>query len=558
MVGPSFLAGGRSRFPLHPPSWPKILGKQVVELARLEELVDAFLVAAEGLEDMPTRLSDMLAASDELDSAANEGVRMTERASLANLEGTSGRLSYSMILSGLVLCIAGWRIARGLARPAQETMACAQALPAGDLSHRVDVTSQDEVGATGAALNQAMDAISTALGTQKTDWDELAEKVAKGARLEGMVEQSPVPMMAADKDLVVTYCNRAAMMVLERNQHLMPVPVEKIVGTNIDVFHKDPSLQRRILGNPSNMPLSVEVQLGDDLLAQETSALYDVNGDYDGPMVAWRIVTKERALDERLDDIVSNVVACAEELRASAQELFTGSEEAAQVAQATLGRSQDVQSGNTAVSAATAEMTSTVSSIAQSSRDLADSADRAVAASEAANKVVKTLMDANSQISRVTETISSIADQTNLLALNATIEAAGAGEAGRGFAVVASEVKDLARETMQATGSINNQVKDIHGRSEQVATAIEEIDGVIRSVNELAATLATAVEEQDITTREISDSIVRSAENSDVIAKDMDRVSVSAEQSNQAARSVLEAADQLRDLAGQLSEAKAS
>ena len=47
--------------------------------------------------------------------------------------------------------------------------------------------------------------------------------------------------------------------------------------------------------------------------------------------------------------------------------------------------------------------------------------------------------------------ISDIASQTNLLALNATIEAARAGVAGRGFAVVAGEVKELARETAQAT-----------------------------------------------------------------------------------------------------------
>lgn len=64
------------------------------------------------------------------------------------------------------------------------------------------------------------------------------------------------------------------------------------------------------------------------------------------------------------------------------------------------------------------------------------------------------LRGALERVAKAAGGIDAIARQTNLLALNAAIEAARAGAAGRGFAVVASEVKELAKQTSQATAEI--------------------------------------------------------------------------------------------------------
>ena len=71
------------------------------------------------------------------------------------------------------------------------------------------------------------------------------------------------------------------------------------------------------------------------------------------------------------------------------------------------------------------------------------------------------------------DVIRGIAEQTNLPALNATIEAASAGEAGKGFAVVASEVKDLARQSADATDSIANQIREIRQDTDLSITPIK-------------------------------------------------------------------------------------
>lgn len=94
--------------------------------------------------------------------------------------------------------------------------------------------------------------------------------------------------------------------------------------------------------------------------------------------------------------------------------------------------------------------------------------------------------------------ITEISEQTNLLALNATIEAARAGEAGKGFAVVANEIKELARQTADATSEIKEQIEGIQGSTSGTVSEIDEILKVINDVNEIVSNIATAVEEQSL------------------------------------------------------------
>ena len=61
------------------------------------------------------------------------------------------------------------------------------------------------------------------------------------------------------------------------------------------------------------------------------------------------------------------------------------------------------------------------------------------------------------------------------MALNATIEAARAGDAGNGFKVVASEVKELANNTANATGLIDQKVCSIQSGTTSSVSAISGI-----------------------------------------------------------------------------------
>ena len=164
------------------------------------------------------------------------------------------------------------------------------------------------------------------------------------------------------------------------------------------------------------------------------------------------------------------------------------------------------------VAASVNELNQATNEIAQSVAETAAATNEAQEKAITANTAIERLGEDSEKIGGIVEVITSIAEQTNLLALNATIEAARAGEAGKGFAVVANEVKELAKQTAQATDEISSMISSLQSETSSAVSAVEEITEIVARVNDLANTIASAAEEQTATVAEINESVSSSAE----------------------------------------------
>jgi methyl-accepting chemotaxis protein len=230
------------------------------------------------------------------------------------------------------------------------------------------------------------------------------------------------------------------------------------------------------------------------------------------------------------------------------------------------GALEKISSGLSSVAEDTLNQSNTAASAVEEMSTNMNLVSNAVTQSAKASVSVDELGSAAMEITKVLETITDISQQVDLLALNATIEAARAGDAGKGFAVVANEIKDLAKQTAQATDQIKERIDSIQTTTKTTVSVIGNIGNVVGENSEIVNTIATAVEEQSVTAREISQNIAQIsiaiqevnnnvAESSNVstmVAQQIAEINNSSKDMNDNARQVDENSHSLNSLAQSL------
>lgn len=187
----------------------------------------------------------------------------------------------------------------------------------------------------------------------------------------------------------------------------------------------------------------------------------------------------------RVDEIYDHVNILngeVEEVSATTEELAAGMEETAASSEEINGMSQEIESAAKEIAVRAQQGADQVEQIhkraGRTKTETKESREKIRKIHmELGERLTQALENAKvvEQIGVMAEAIMSITGQTNLLALNASIEAARAGEAGKGFAVVADEIRELAEQSREAVGNIQEVTDHVTGAVNALAQDSEKL-----------------------------------------------------------------------------------
>jgi methyl-accepting chemotaxis protein len=403
------------------------------------------------------------------------------------------------IAAALVLAaLLGWYMTRIVVRPLGRLQEGAAIIGGGDLTHRIDIQTRDEVGSLANAFN------------------------AMAAQLRELIDS------------------------LEQRNELLRATVQRYDEHMAGVGKGDLA---------SRLSLDGDGQETDDPLVRLGHRLNETTGALQAMIV--RIREAAGALSAQAAEILATTTqqaSGATEQSAAVSQATTTVDEIRTIADQSVSRSQtvaDMAQRTVDVSRAGQELVQeTISGMSQIKTRVDVIEENILALSERTN-----------QIGEIIDSVNQIASQSNMLALNAAVEAARAGDQGKGFAVVAEEVRDLAERSTQATAQVKAILSDIQKATNATGMATEEGKKGVDAGVQLVGQMGEAITQLSQVIDESAQSAAQMVAGGRQQTTGMEQVALSMQNINQvtvqtmaSTRQAEKSAQELNDLARSLSE----
>jgi methyl-accepting chemotaxis protein len=296
-------------------------------------------------------------------------------------------------------------------------------------------------------------------------------------RAVGMVENSPSNIMFADRDLKITYVNPASTKTLQTIEKLLPVKADQIIGQSIDIFHKQPEHQRRLLADPNNLPVRTNIVVGPETLDLLVSAIYDREKKHMGAMVSWEVITAKLAAEAAVKDSAAREKAQAEELRTKVNgilEVVSAAAAGDLTQEVTVSGTDAIGQLGEGLAKFFGDLRGSISSIAGNAQSLASSSEELTAVSqqmsanaEETSAQAGVVSAAAEQVSKNVQTVATSAEQMSASIKEISKNAAEAAKVATGAVHVAETTNATITKLGESSLEIGNVIKLITSIAQQ-------------------------------------------------------------------------------------------
>ncbi|MCP4407160.1 MAG: DUF3365 domain-containing protein [Gammaproteobacteria bacterium] len=223
-------------------------------------------------------------------------------AQLANGVRTSNHIVSLFLIAALVILAIIYFIFRFyVIRPLTGAVAVARKITQGDLTTQFESSADDETG-------QLLQALNTMQRSLRQSIEDDRHKAMEMGRIKTALDNASANVMVADADYHIIYLNESVRRMFHDAQNdinvvLPDFDAASLLGTNIDVFHKNPVHIRELLDRLTGTHRT-QLKVGPRTFRFGATAVTDEQGRRIGTVVEWADHTQELAVEDEIQRIV--------------------------------------------------------------------------------------------------------------------------------------------------------------------------------------------------------------------------------------------------------------
>lgn len=232
----------------------------------------------------------------QIERAANE----IEEA-MASGDFMIGLMIAVMVIGLIVAVVSAILLVRMVLKPVGTVHRALLEMSTGKLDTAIDSSRKDELG----LILSAAKSMQIKVGFDMSEARRAAEETL---RIKIGLDNVATNVMIADRDLNIIYMNKAIVEMFRFaesaiQQDLPNFSAAKLMGANIDVFHKDPSHQRAMLAKLTQTHRAT-IKMGGRTFSLTVTPVMDEKGARLGTAVEWVDRTAEVAVEEEVASLV--------------------------------------------------------------------------------------------------------------------------------------------------------------------------------------------------------------------------------------------------------------